>query len=726
MSKESFDIRDLAAGESGDEREPHPNPDSEEIRRKRIAESTPDTSLRAKRLLDRVDTWFRKLDNLIYRYIPETSHPLVNSGAIANATIIIATITGFILLIWYRPSVHQAYDSVVTMADYPYTAELMRSLHRYSSDACMLFIVIHALKTFFAGRFSGARWVAWVTGIAAVALIWFDGWTGYWLVWDERGAMVATATAKMVDVLPFFAEPLSKSFLTNESFSSALMLVVFFIHMLIPLGLLVALWLHVSRLNKANVFPDLRLWSIIIVSLVILSLAYPADTAERADLLTMPESQTVDYFYLLPLFLTERLQGGLLWIITLTGVILFTGIPWFLRRKQVPTPPEVLEDKCTGCTQCFQDCPYNAITMTPRMDGNLEKSAFVASIDSSKCVECGICVGSCDPVGIEYPLLSPWDTRHQINQWLEDEQTVIEDTHVAFVCGNSAGASLSIDPQTGKCDQLPGYLVRAVPCAGWVHPSLVENILKKGAAGVVVAGCRTDPNFRLGLEWADARMEGSRHPELRGKRVNREDVCFLTLDRHDTDDFIRQTQAFKNRSGKLNGATVTPPARKPLPWKKWVAGIAIIALISGLTAWLSSAWLSLPPKEEAELVISFEIMGSPVAFDERTEDAQYDHMRREGHQRVIERAGIDLIIEIDGETHHEETYEPSGLFRPGYTRAIVEQNLEPGAYEVTVYLKDQGDEDRHFQSTRELQLQSGKRTVIRFDEGSRFQWHLPE
>lgn len=54
---------------------------------------------------------------------------------------------------------------------------------------------------------------------------------------------------------------------------------------------------------------------------------------------------------------------------------------------------ELYSDKaqCTGCTACFAICPRKAITMTEDSEGFL-----YPVIDTSKCVECGMCVKSCE------------------------------------------------------------------------------------------------------------------------------------------------------------------------------------------------------------------------------------------------------------------------------------------------------------------------------------------
>lgn len=217
-------------------------------------------------------------------------------GAVANTTFFIALVTGILLLFWYSPSVNHAYDSVVGMQNESFLGGLMRSLHRYSSDACMLFVLLHGLQTFFARKIGGARWLAWVSGIFLIGLLWFDGWTGYWLVWDERAQLVAVGTAKMIDVLPLFTDPLSRSFLTNESVNSLFFFIIFFIHMLIPLAMGIALWLHIMRLNKSKFLTGRTLSWIITVALIALSLAVPADYAARAEMAQVPQNLSVDWY----------------------------------------------------------------------------------------------------------------------------------------------------------------------------------------------------------------------------------------------------------------------------------------------------------------------------------------------------------------------------------------------------------------------------------------------
>ena len=278
------------------------------------------------------DPLFHWLDGLFQRAvaipgtgIPRHMNPFAQLGAVANTSFLVALVTGILLLFWYSPSVVSAYDSVEAMSQSPYLAGLIRSLHRYSSDLCVLFMTLHAIQTLVSGKYGGARWLGWVSGMILVGLFFVDGWTGYWLVWDERARQIALGTATFLDVLPVFSEPLLRSFLTNESLNSLFFFIIFFIHMLIPLGMGLFLWVHVMRINKAKLFTGRTLTIVMVALMVVVSLLFPATSLPKADMGQVPQDMTVDWFYLLPLYLTDRLTGPMLWVVlaaaTVRGVL---------------------------------------------------------------------------------------------------------------------------------------------------------------------------------------------------------------------------------------------------------------------------------------------------------------------------------------------------------------------------------------------------------------------
>ncbi|MFU8805638.1 MAG: cytochrome b N-terminal domain-containing protein, partial [Bradymonadaceae bacterium] len=334
-----------------------------------IQRSQANPPVRGERGLRLLDGLFLRLDRLVERVLPTHLNPFAQTGAIATTSFLIALVSGIVLLIWYRPSVHQAYATVELMSDYPWTAGWLRSLHRYSSDACIFFALIHAMKLFFGRRFTGARWLAWVTGIFLIFLLWLVGWLGYWLVWDLRSQQVAIGTAKLLDLVPIFSDPLSRTFLADSEVGSLFFFVVFFAHMLIPLAMALPLWLHISRVSRPRFITALPMSLWVVGATLVLSRLLPATSAAAADMAVQPADFTIDTWYLLPLLLTDRLSGGLLWAILFIGAIVVLTIPWWMRRETV-RKATVNPNQCNGCTQCAQDCPYGAIVIVHRDDGS--------------------------------------------------------------------------------------------------------------------------------------------------------------------------------------------------------------------------------------------------------------------------------------------------------------------------------------------------------------------
>ncbi|HUY01280.1 MAG TPA: 4Fe-4S binding protein [Candidatus Deferrimicrobium sp.] len=48
---------------------------------------------------------------------------------------------------------------------------------------------------------------------------------------------------------------------------------------------------------------------------------------------------------------------------------------------------QILPDKCIGCGQCLERCPFHAITLDPDN---------VAQVDDSRCIGCGVCFSACE------------------------------------------------------------------------------------------------------------------------------------------------------------------------------------------------------------------------------------------------------------------------------------------------------------------------------------------
>jgi coenzyme F420-reducing hydrogenase delta subunit/NAD-dependent dihydropyrimidine dehydrogenase PreA subunit len=683
------------------------------------SEAVPSESPLPSGILRQFDKGVIYLDRLLARWVSNPLNPMLHTGAIAVTTLFIATVTGIVLLIWYKPSVHMAYQSLEAMSQSPYGAGLMRSLHRYSSDAAVLFGTIHALRVFFERRFDGARWLAWVTGAVMMGLLWFIGWTGYWLVWDLRAQSIAVGSAKLLDALPIFTDPLGRSFVTDESVNSLLFFVVFFIHMIIPLAMAIAMWLHITRLARARYLTSKAMTLWVIGLLLALCIAYPALNEAPAQMTAIPDNVTMDWWYLFPIPFIDRLGPGALWGLLIIGNVAVLSIPWSLARKR-QQPASVVASRCHDCKKCYTDCPYEAIEMIPRTDGN-ERYLTQASVITSKCVACGICAGSCDTMGIGVDWFSSIEQRRLIGSWMNQAQLDGETVHLAFLCAESAGANLEIDPVTGRCVELPGYRALRVPCAGWVQPLMIERAIRQGASGVLVVTCPPDKcAYREGAEWERQRIEGVREPALRTDKLEAGQVQLVAIDRTRSADLIRAAARFRDGEGPL------PTSERPRAINAVAATVLLIAC-AGLLGLVSDLGYTPPEIDGSEFVVSLK---HPGLASENCRDLTEEelastpiHMRRE---RVCERTrpSVRLRVAIDGAIALETSVPPSGIWEDGNSVAVERIAVDPGEHLVSVAIGETASPDEwSFGEERTITFTDETRRVVVFDRVAGFVWH---
>jgi len=662
------------------------------------------------RMADRV--WIR-LSGAVSRAFPDEFNPFAQLGAVANTMFMVALVTGILLLFWYSPSVVSAYDSVAGMSSSPFLAELIRSLHRYSSDVCLLFIVLHAFQMLGARKFGGSRWVAWISGMVLLGLVWMDGWTGYWLVWDERARQIALGTARFLDVLPIFPDPLLRSFLTNEGLNSLLFFIIFFIHMLIPIGMALFLWIHIMRTNAAKFFTSVKMSAALFVVLVITSLLFPATIAAKADMMSIPTNMNVDWLFMMPIWFTDRLSGGILWVILFFTTIGLWGIPWWLTRGR-PVSASVNPDSCNGCTQCIQDCPFNAIDLIPS-ESNRGENREVALVNADKCVGCGICVGSCDSSSITQFTLPVMDVRRFVSTLEGDTR------HVAFICAESAGERFAIS-EDGSCGELPGYKVVPVPCVGWVHMLTVERALRRGAAGVLIAGCGIDPACRLGAEYTEMRLNGTREPWLRTDHVDPSKVHFSRIDKTNPDALIREAAGFLGRD--LTSKNRFSLKQKGSVARKVAVAVFSVVVLLGFTVFLSDSPYSNLEREGSTFIVSLKHVGEVVAStsaESNVDDSNVlPHMRRE---RPVERirVPVQIRISVDDTIRALDSFKPGGLFNDGLSIGMTQVALSPGRHEVSVEMNGSADPTNwHASWKQSLVFYPKQSKVLVIDEDGRF------
>lgn len=491
----------------------------------------------------------------------QRNNPLANLGALGWFFFWIVAATGIYLYLFFDTGITDAYASVEYIThDQWYAAGVMRSLHRYASDALVIVVFLHIIREFSLDRLRGRRFFAWITGVPLLWFIYMCGITGYWLVWDELAQFIAIATSEWLDTLPFFAEPIANNFLNSNTLGGRFFTLMVFMHIFGPLFMLFLMWIHIQRHARARVNPPRALAIGTGVTLIVLSLIYPAVSQGPANLDVVPEALNFDWYYLAPYALLDVIPGGKLWLILFVGSIFLTLMPWIPPAK--PQLAAVVSlDNCNGCARCFDDCPFSAISMEPRSDGLAFTLEAVVSDDN--CVSCGICAGACPTAtpfrraseivpGIElpdHPIAGLRERTREASSRFTDGDRVL-----VYACDSAVGKAL---------DGTDAQII-SMPCVAMLPPSFIDFALSHDLAdGVMLAGCADgDCYYRLGDIWTQQRVAGERDPYLR-KRVPRERLCLSWLPKGSTRrrkqalvDFtesLSDVPPMKRRGGSNNG-----------------------------------------------------------------------------------------------------------------------------------------------------------------------------
>jgi ferredoxin/coenzyme F420-reducing hydrogenase delta subunit len=469
-------------------------------------------------------------------------NPLANLGPLGWLLFWVVAGTGIYLFIFFDTGVVDAYASVEWMtSDHWYHAGVARSLHRYASDLMVLVMLLHLVREFALDRYRGRRWFSWVTGVPVLWFVYLSGITGYWLVWDQLAQYVALTSTELLDALPVFGEPIARNFLTAESLSSRFFTLMVFLHIAIPLLLLLMMWIHVQRITQARTRPPQGLAVVTLGALTVASFLLPAVSQGPADLATVPDTVGIDWFLLSLYPVIEVTPPGVIWGGVLVFTLVLIGLPWIPPRREAAAA-EVSLDHCNGCARCVADCPYTAITLAPRSDG--QPFPHEVEVNPDRCVACGICMGACPsstPFRRSESLITGIDLPDHTLASLRAEAIAA----AADLSGNGRVLTLACRHGAGGA---PAQGRVVLPCVAMAPPSLLDFIISRGLAeGVCIAGCAERECWnRLGGEWMQQRMARTRDPYLR-ERVPRERLLTVWAGVTEGARLERDTAAFAER-----------------------------------------------------------------------------------------------------------------------------------------------------------------------------------
>src|SRR5271165_3211775 len=172
-------------------------------------------------------------------------------GTLTLATFLILTGTGILLMLYYHPSVPQAYADMKDLQFVVSAGVFLRNLHRWSAQAMVFLVFAHMFKVFYRGAYRTPREFNWVIGIVLLLITLLLSYTGYLLPWDQLAYWAITVGSNLSSAVPLVGSKIHFLLLGGNQVNANALLRFYVLHcVILPLAAILFIAVHFWRIRK--------------------------------------------------------------------------------------------------------------------------------------------------------------------------------------------------------------------------------------------------------------------------------------------------------------------------------------------------------------------------------------------------------------------------------------------------------------------------------------------
>ncbi len=264
--------------------------------------------------------------------------------------------TGILLLLYYRPSAENAFESVQFIMTEVQFGWLIRSIHSWSANLMIATLFIHLFSVFFLKAYRAPRELTWVSGVVLLFISLGFGFSGYLLPWNQLAFFATKVGTDIAGVVPVVGKFMLRFLRGGEDVTGATLTRFFGFHVAVLPAITTALiGLHLLLVQKQGMsvppslegkpvktmkfFPNFLLrdligWLLAIGALAALAAIFPWELGEKADPFAPAPAGIRPEWYFLFMFQTLKLIPAKIWIFDgeVLGVLFFglCGLMLFL------------------------------------------------------------------------------------------------------------------------------------------------------------------------------------------------------------------------------------------------------------------------------------------------------------------------------------------------------------------------------------------------------------
>src|SRR5574340_691101 len=270
--------------------------------------------------------------------------------------------TGILLLLYYRPSANEAFESVKYITTQVQFGWLIRSIHSWSANLMIFTAFAHMFSVLFLRAYRKPRELTWISGAVLLFLAMGFGFSGYLLPWNTLAFFATKVGTEVAGQVPVIGKWLVIFLRGGEDVTGATLTRFFGFHVALLPGittLLLAVHLALvqrfgisvppsveqawkrdpSQAREMNFFPnfllrELMAWYIALATLGALAALSPWGLGAKADPFAPAPAGIKPEWYFLFMFQTLKLIPAKLWFVDgeVVGILAFSlaGLIWVL------------------------------------------------------------------------------------------------------------------------------------------------------------------------------------------------------------------------------------------------------------------------------------------------------------------------------------------------------------------------------------------------------------
>lgn len=186
-------------------------------------------------------------------------------GVMCIGLFLILSLTGLLLMIYYKPDTARAYFSIKDLMYVIPSGRFVRNIHRWAAHLMIIASFLHMARVFFTGAYKRGRGFNWNIGIVLFLLVLGLNFTGYLLPWDQLaywagtiGVNIAASPTQLTDALGItgivdIGAVMKHLLLGSDQIGNDALVRFYVLHcILLPLLLLIFFSIHMWRIRKSG------------------------------------------------------------------------------------------------------------------------------------------------------------------------------------------------------------------------------------------------------------------------------------------------------------------------------------------------------------------------------------------------------------------------------------------------------------------------------------------